>query len=278
MGLKIVAKSDNSDFFEAFASETRLKIIEMLSVRRMNIKELAEQLEISPAIVTRHIAMMEKIGIVGSENIAGVRGRQKVCYLKENSVKILLNSTNRFKKYETVIPIGAYSETIDLQSPCGIENEKGLIGIVNDPRYFLIPDRYSVNHLWFTNGLLKYNLYDIDIHEISDLQISFLLSLEGHMTDGGQGNVYFGICDYKICEQNFELSNQLQKVKLEFGPNGAFVNGEQHSDVPLSSYITDSECLSIEIGAGYCGGRPTVVNLHTGPNMAGILVKAIVNL
>ena len=46
---------DNLEFFEALGSPVRLKIIGCLSKRSMNIKELAESVDVSRAIITSHI-------------------------------------------------------------------------------------------------------------------------------------------------------------------------------------------------------------------------------
>lgn len=41
--------------YEALASEVRMTIIQLLSKNKMNIKELAKELGISSAIVTKHV-------------------------------------------------------------------------------------------------------------------------------------------------------------------------------------------------------------------------------
>ncbi len=74
----IQVHSGNTAYFECFASETRLRMIELLNVRPMNIKELAAELELSSAIITKHIQKLEDAGIVGTESLSGLRGRQKV--------------------------------------------------------------------------------------------------------------------------------------------------------------------------------------------------------
>ncbi|MEZ0536823.1 ArsR/SmtB family transcription factor [Caldicellulosiruptoraceae bacterium PP1] len=58
--MEIFASQENIAFFEALASDVRLKIIEFLSDRSMNIKEIAENLGLSSAIVTMHINKLEK--------------------------------------------------------------------------------------------------------------------------------------------------------------------------------------------------------------------------
>lgn len=63
--------------YEALASEVRLKIIQLLSKNKMNIKDLAKELQISSAIVTKHIQKLEDAGIIKTELVPGKSGRQK---------------------------------------------------------------------------------------------------------------------------------------------------------------------------------------------------------
>ena len=60
--MKIEVAASSYPFFAALASETRLKIINLLAEKPLNIGQLAESLDISGAIVTRHINLLEEAG------------------------------------------------------------------------------------------------------------------------------------------------------------------------------------------------------------------------
>lgn len=55
--------------YEALASEVRIKIIQLLSKNKMNIKDLAEELKISSPIVTKHIKKLEDAGLIKTEKV-----------------------------------------------------------------------------------------------------------------------------------------------------------------------------------------------------------------
>ena len=90
--MKIEVAASSYPFFAALASETRLKIINLLAEKPLNIGQLAESLDISGAIVTRHINLLEEAGIVKTESITGKRGRQKLCSLAAKQVLLLFPS------------------------------------------------------------------------------------------------------------------------------------------------------------------------------------------
>lgn len=57
--------------YEALASEVRMTIIQLLSKNKMNIKELAKELGISSAIVTKHVKKLEDAGLIKTEKVPG---------------------------------------------------------------------------------------------------------------------------------------------------------------------------------------------------------------
>lgn len=68
--------------YEALASEVRMTIIQLLSKNKMNIKELAKELGISSAIVTKHVKKLEDAGLIKTEKVPGKSGLQKISMLK----------------------------------------------------------------------------------------------------------------------------------------------------------------------------------------------------
>ncbi len=54
----------------------------------MNIGELAKELNISSAIVSRHITKMSDAGLVKTETIPGKSGLQKIAILKVDRIEI----------------------------------------------------------------------------------------------------------------------------------------------------------------------------------------------
>ena len=84
--MRVSISEDNLEFFEALASPVRLKIIGCLSKRSMNIKELAENVGVSSAIMTSHIKKLESAHLVESK-----KSKQygKVCSLVGTNYMLL---------------------------------------------------------------------------------------------------------------------------------------------------------------------------------------------
>lgn len=86
--MNLLACTDNLAFFEALSSETRLRILHLVANNPMNIKEIAGNLKISSAIVTRHVSLLENAGIILCVQEPGIRGLQRICHLKIKAVNL----------------------------------------------------------------------------------------------------------------------------------------------------------------------------------------------
>lgn len=163
--------------YEALASEVRLKIIQLLSKNKMNIKDLAKELQISSAIVTKHIQKLEDAGLIKTELVPGKSGRQKISILKVDHIEINFPKKifHSYASYETSVPIGHYTD-YDLKPTCGLATDKDFVGPVDEPKYFMDPKRVDAEILWFTQGYVEYNVINF-LKEGEKLQ-QFEISLE----------------------------------------------------------------------------------------------------
>ncbi|KLV25687.1 transcriptional regulator [Niallia circulans] len=145
--------------YEALASEVRMTIIQLLSKNKMNIKELAKELGISSAIVTKHVKKLEDAGLIKTEKVPGKSGLQKISMLKVDHIEINFPKKiyHSFASYETSVPIGHYTD-YDLKPTCGLASEKDFIGRVDEPKLFMDPKRVEAEILWFTQGFIQYTI------------------------------------------------------------------------------------------------------------------------
>lgn len=158
--MNIEVSTANMKFLECFASETRVRIIELLREQSRNIKSLSMALGIQPPIVTRHVQMLEEAGIIRSELVPATRGMQKLCILQ------LGEATLNFKRSEdgpvpgchrTVVPVGQYAD-YHVSPPCGLVSGAKRIGMCDDPRYFGDPERMDARMVWFAKGFVEYRI------------------------------------------------------------------------------------------------------------------------
>lgn len=174
--------------FEALASDVRLKVIHLLSERSMNIKDIAQELSLSSAILTMHIRKLENAGIVKSERVHIKGAVHKVCSLNMDSIEIEFpkKTGSQLKMHEFELPVGHYTDFF-VTPTCGLASTEKIIGLFDDPRYFLDPDRVNAKILWFTKGYIEYRIPN---HLLSNQNPQFLdISMElGSEAPGVNGN------------------------------------------------------------------------------------------
>ncbi|MBF7119806.1 ArsR/SmtB family transcription factor [Pediococcus pentosaceus] len=163
--------------YEALASSVRLKIIRLLSDEKMSVKEVAESLNLSSPIVAKHLNKLEEAEIIQTKRL----GHRKVSSLKVDTIDIKFPQQiyPKFSAHRTGIPIGHYTE-FNVKPSCGLAGEDGYIGNVDNPKYFMLPERMNAGMIWFNNGYVQYqtpNFLGFDEH-LEMLDISMELGSE----------------------------------------------------------------------------------------------------
>ncbi len=201
--MDINVTEENLVFFQALASDIRIKVINILSNEENNIKDLAEQLNVSPTIMAKHVNKLEEAGIIKSRNISATRGLQKVCKLDIEKVSLHFGvDFNRSGKINKLsIPIGTYS-SYNFKPTCGIASTESIIGNYDDPRYFSNPDRFKASLLWFTDGWIEYPIpsYIFDCKTVKSLKFSMEICSEFPESNSYyKSDIYFSLNDISIC-------------------------------------------------------------------------------
>lgn len=287
--MKVAVNTENSYILECFASPTRIKIIELLKLTPMNIKQLSESLLIKPPIVTRHIQMLETAGIVRSELVAGKRGQQKLCFLHLEKMvldftlpsqqPILEVTPNEGKRYEVDVPVGMYA-AYDVKPSCGLASETNMLGMCDDPRYFADPIHSDASIVWFSSGFVEYRIpnYMISNDQLSAIEVSLEICSETPCSSSEMlpSDIVFSINDTKIGVWTYP--GRFGKDKGVFTPSwwykniqhgiikhvrvteqGSFIDGLQLSDITITDLdiAYDKELLlkiSCDSNAKNCGG------------------------
>ena len=133
----------------------------------MNLKELADELGVSTAIVSRHVQQLVTAGLLTTDSAPGERGRQKICRLLHDRMTIVFrqspdgsaeeNPTEAVKEYVVSIPIGHY-KNYQVKPTCGLASSRKFIGMIDDPRYFADPEHVEAQHIWFSSGFVEYRI------------------------------------------------------------------------------------------------------------------------
>lgn len=179
--MKIHASEQSLPIFTALGSPVRLRILELLAQRPMNVKDLADALHLSSAIMTMHVRKLEEAKIISCTRMTTNGGVQKLCSLAADTIEIELPSSKMETRqvHEFSVPVGHYTD-FSAAPTCGLATTEKLIGHYDDPRYFLDPERVHAQILWFTEGYVEYKVpnYLLDGQEPESLEISMELGSE----------------------------------------------------------------------------------------------------
>lgn len=175
--MEINISYDSLPVFEALASKVRIDIIKLLSKNKLSIKEIAQELQLSSAIVTMHIKKLEEANIIKTERIS----QKKISSLKIDCINITFPEKifNAFDTKEFDIPIGQYTN-YEVQPTCGLASSNDFIGPVDEPKYFMDPQRMDARILWFNQGFVEYQTpnYFSEHEKIEMIEISLEISSE----------------------------------------------------------------------------------------------------
>ncbi len=255
--------------FEALASKVRLDVIHLLARRPMNVKELAQTLGLSSAIMTMHIRKLEGANIIRTELRPGKGGRQKMCFLNAHKIEILFPDLTRDtrKYHQTDVPVGHYSD-FDVKPTCGLATTDKVIGTFDDPRCFMLPERVDAKILWLGQGFLEYKVpnYLLRSEIAEELEISMELSSEapfsnsnwpsdisfffngvylGKWTSPGDFGGYRGRYTPDWWDININQYGLMKILRVK--KDGCFLDGEKISDVTLDQVDVEKQQWTFRI-------------------------------
>lgn len=255
--------------FEALASKVRLDVIHLLARRPMNVKELAQTLGLSSAIMTMHIRKLEGANIIRTELRPGKGGRQKMCFLNAHKIEILFPELTRDtrKYHQTDVPVGHYSD-FDVKPTCGLATTDKVIGTFDDPRCFMLPERVDAKILWLGQGYLEYKVpnYLLRSEIPEELEISMELSSEapfsnsnwpsdisfffngvylGKWTSPGDFGGYRGRYTPDWWDININQYGLMKILRVK--KDGCFLDGEKISDVTLDQVDVEKQQWTFRI-------------------------------
>lgn len=266
---------------KALSSPVRMKLLQIVSEgKQVNLNELAEQLNITNGAVTQHTKILLDAGIIGMITKPGVRGSQKICYLKEHKFLIDLcpETVPIDTSYQVEIPVGGYTN-YEVYPTCGMASETSFIGEIDDPRYFDAPERSEAGILWFGHGFVEYRIpnYLKAYSKINEIQLTFEISSEAPgICEVWPSDIYFSLNDvplgywtspgdYGVVKGIYTPLwwpewNQYGLLKLlSINDKGTFVDGLKISEVSIEQLNIDNKSdmifkISVPKEARYVGG------------------------
>ena len=140
----------------ALASPVRIRMLQVLRENNLNVGELAQVLDIPMSTAALAVKTLEEAGLIATESQPGARGSMKLCSRRMDSIAIDLQPEDEQRSSTLVMqmPIGGYSSARGIKSSCGLAGENALIGEMDNPSAFYMPDRFGAQLIWFRQGAL----------------------------------------------------------------------------------------------------------------------------
>jgi predicted transcriptional regulator len=193
---------ENAKFFAALASDVRLKVIQMLTVEELNIKELADRIGISSPIMLKHVQKLEDVGFVSTRLVKRNGSISKVCTLVFAEYRFMIetrrNGLPLCRSYS--VPVGHYYDIVAVPT-CGLAAEKGPIGFMDDPAAFWDVNRVNAQLLWLTQGLVEYRVPNHVTSEqnLIEIEASFEIASEApDFADDWPSDITFYLNNVKL--------------------------------------------------------------------------------
>lgn len=256
---------DSLKVYEALASNVRIRIIQLLSKNKMSIKEIAQALGLSSAIVTMHIRKLEEANIIKTEKV----GQSKISSLKVDHIDINFPEKifNAFDVQENDIPIGLYTD-YHVEPTCGLATVADFVGPVDEPKYFMDPKRMDAQIIWFTKGFVEYQTpnYLSKDNKLEMMEISLEISSEfpfandnwpsditftlngielGTWTSPGDFADIRGRLNPDWYPDNLNQYGLLKTIRIL--NHGTYMEGDPLSAVTINDFASDAEMWRLRI-------------------------------
>lgn len=150
---------ESLEVFEALASDSRLQILRLISEGEYNLKEIADKLYLSLGMVSRHIKKLEAAGIIKSKFKSTNSGVEKIPELAIEEIYIQFPKKifPEYKLHTVTLGVGTYTD-YQVTPTCGLASSDYVIGELDEPKYFLSPDRMQADIVWFSSGYIEYTV------------------------------------------------------------------------------------------------------------------------
>ena len=145
--------------YEALASGVRLELLRLISAGDYSITELSEKLDLSKAIITKHIQKLEAARLITSKKKPGKSGVKKIPHLAVDTIEITFPTQiyHSFSMHSSSIQLGHYTN-FEVVPTCGLATSEEIVGKLDDPLSFVEPSRVNASLLWFSEGYVEYKI------------------------------------------------------------------------------------------------------------------------
>lgn len=143
----------------------------------MNVSEISKAIGLSSPITIMHLNKLQEANIIRTEK----KGNQRISSLRVDTINVSFPQQLYipYENWDIELPIGQFTD-YDVHPSCGLAGQDGFIGKVDNPSYFMDPERYKAGMLWFSKGFVEYQIpnYLKDNQQLEMIELSAELSSE----------------------------------------------------------------------------------------------------
>ncbi len=165
---------------KALAIPERIKILQLLQSRTMNLLEIARTLDLPVSSVSNHVNALADAELIIVNYQPGPKGHVKMCSQMVYKINIGYSTpqdkedSNAPISYE--MPVGMYS-SCNIYAPCGMAGQERQLFAPDNPSNFYSAERSNADLLWFSYGSLTYNFPNIIPQGKTIEEISFSMEI-----------------------------------------------------------------------------------------------------
>jgi predicted transcriptional regulator len=154
-----VIPEENPEAVRGLASPVRLRILRLLRQQGpLNVNQIGILLQLPQSTVAANVLVLEQSRLLETEVVKAAKGQQKICHVRFDDIIIRLDGPvpeRRQDMVEVAMPLGLYT-SCEVSAPCGLCSQRGIIGLLDVPDFFLDPARAEAMLLWFSRGFVEY--------------------------------------------------------------------------------------------------------------------------
>lgn len=282
----LINSYEDARILKALSSEIRINILNLLTTETLNVNQIAERLKLPQSTVATNIAILEKAGLIETEIVNGKKGNQKLCRTRYEEIMVQFITEKKPEEDNTIeveMPIGLYTN-FHVTPPCGLCSSESIIGYLDVPDSFLLPERAKAALLWFETGWVEYQFPNNSLYRkepLQSLEVSMELSSEIPGTNKqwpsditvwiNNKEVGTWECPGDFGDKRGKYTPEWWKLEgSQYGllknwsvtESGSYIDGVKVSDVTLSDLdISKHHSIRVKVGVKEESSHPGGVNI-----------------
>ncbi|MDC4185241.1 ArsR family transcriptional regulator [Loigolactobacillus coryniformis] len=156
--MELDVTNESLPVYQALASEIRLEIIRRIANGTHTAALLSKDMSLSESAISKNLNILIRAGLITKHSNKDNRKNDLELSVQNINVQFPSIIFPKYQKLSYSVPIGSYFQISKITSSCGLASQEHVIGKFDDPNVFLLPERFTAELMWFTNGTVTYKI------------------------------------------------------------------------------------------------------------------------